>query len=281
MVGFLYAEQYSSAMQHSKKALFSTSTTPRLMLDVDVSQNAIVTLNPDQSHYIARVMRLKAGDTLRIFNGHVGEWLARIETSSKNALTLVCMQQLQPQHDAPDLMVCFAPPRGGRLETILEKATELGARTIQPIKTERTIVASLNETRAKTLLREAAEQCERLDVPELYPMVSLATLIKGWQPSRHLFYGDETGASSPMTTNSLGNLPANGVDNAQNCFGILAGPEGGFTPEELAALRAMPQAKGVSLGPRILRVDTAVITLTALCQHYWGDWHILPRFTGE
>lgn len=272
-------------MKSSDKALYSSAdsknTTSRLMVDVLLSANAIVTLNPDQSHYIARVMRLQQGAHLRLFNGRDGEWSARIETSSKNAITLSCLHPIKPQHDSPDLMVCFAPPRGGRLETIIEKATELGARSIQPIKTARTIVSSINETRTKTLLREAAEQSERLDVPELLPMVPLATLIKDWQPNRHLLYGDETGASSPMSTNPLGNMLSSRLDMTPSCFGILAGPEGGFTPEELALLKAMPHANGVSLGPRILRVDTAVITLTALCQHYWGDWHILPRFLGE
>lgn len=266
-------------MPHANKALFTSSHRyPRLMLDTALGEQKRITLSKEQSHYIARVMRLKPGDTVRVFNGCDGQWLAKITAATAQSVTLTCTELLQAQYTVPDLMVCFAPPRGGRIDTIIEKTTELGARFLQPVRTTHSVVDSVNEKRLHALMREAAEQCERMDIPTLLPMVTLQDLLRQWPFTRQLYYGDESGASSPLLPNMLGNPPSVALNTAPACFAVLAGPEGGFTQEELGLLQNATYAQGVALGPRILRVDTAIITLCALTQQCYGDWQHRPRF---
>ncbi len=245
----------------------------RLSTNYALKPGAILALEGNQAHYLTNVLRLKEGDTIALFNRTDGEWLARIETIRKRDISLTLEKQIRPAAATIGLTVCFAPIKGGRLETIIEKATELGASVLQPGLTSRTIVDKVNLERAESIAREAAEQCERVDWPEIKEPVKLLNLLGDWPKHMPLIYGDESGDSKPIT--QMLNPPAQAAP-----WAILVGPEGGFTPEEFAALRHLKSAKGVGLGPRILRADTAVITLCALTLAAWGDWDQAPRFNG-
>ena len=224
-----------------------------------------VTLAGNPAHYVGTVLRLKPGDRLSLFNRTDGEFTAAIEAIAKRDITL----RIEAQTRAPDagtgLTVCFVPIKGGRLETIIEKATELGADAIQPVLSARSVVDKINRERAELIAREAAEQCERVSWPEIREPVKLLNFLGAWPADIPLIYGDETGESMPIAEQlKMAARPP--------CWGILAGPEGGFTPEEFAVLTKISSSRGVSLGPRILRADTAIITLAAITLMAWGDW---------
>lgn len=258
-----------------------TATRYRLAVDAALAVGQEVVLEGNPAHYLGTVLRLAGGDVVSLFNRTQGEWQARIGEVRKRAIVLVVEQQLRlPSASRPQLTVCFAPIKGGRLETIIEKATELGAHVLQPVITQRTIVDRVNMERAEAIAREAAEQCERIEWPEIRPVVKLQAMLGSWPENIPLIYGDESGSSPSIIEGGM--TPAFAAatpDNAKSrAWGILVGPEGGFTPEEFALLKRVPAAKGVSLGPRILRADTAVITLCALTLAAWGDWQERPRF---
>lgn len=244
-------------------------TIPRIASDQPLTTGAKIPLSAAQHHYLQHVLRLAVGDKLHLFHGASGEYAAVIAELSKREGALTVGVQMRPPHLSPDFWVCFAPVKAGRTESILEKVTELGARVICPVLTKRSVVDKLNLERAEATLREAAEQCERLDVPEIKSMIPLPQLLASWPSDRALFYGDESGDSPPFTPALL-----DGITRA----GSLVGPEGGFTAEEFAQIRHVKSARGVSLGPRILRSDTASITLSALLIASLGDWHERPRF---
>lgn len=245
----------------------------RLAVDAALNSGAGVTLRDNSAHYLTQVLRLKPGDAVVLFNRAGGEWRAVIQHVAKKEVGLRLEEQLRKPAAPLGLTVCFAPIKGGRLETIIEKATELGASVLQPVITQRTIVDKVNLERAEAIAREAAEQCERVDWPVIKPPVKLMTLLGDWPATVPLIYGDESGASGPITQLEKEAKPGG--------WGILAGPEGGFTAEELAGLNHCNAARGVGLGPRILRADTAVITLAAITLAAWGDWHQAPRFEGN
>lgn len=276
----------------------------RLAVDAVLEAKARVTLHDNAAHYLTQVLRLKEGHELALFNGTDGEWSAEITNIRKKEVTLTVDECLRPPIvGGPQLTVCFAPIKGGRLETIIEKATELGAAVLQPVITARTIVDKVNLARAEAIAREAAEQCERIDWPEMREPVKLLNLLGDWPADTPLIYGDESGASESILTLSSWERvmsasesgegisavhatpsPAalNGASTSPkgrgNAWAVLTGPEGGFTPDEFAALARVKPAIGVGLGPRILRADTAVITLCALTMQVWGDWDKRPRF---
>lgn len=244
----------------------------RMYVDTPLATGEAVTLGEKLAHYAGDVMRLKAGDALLLFNGRNGEWQATITDMGKRSIALRCEVQARSQCPVPDMMVCFAPPRGGRIDSIIEKATELGARILQPVRTERSVVDKVNEEKWLSTVREAAEQCERLDLPDIRPMVTLPHLLAGWEEGRTLFYGDESGSSAfGLHGESTQETPK---------WAVLTGPEGGFSPAEIQQLQQHKSARGVGLGPRILRTDTAVITLCALTQAQFGDWALRPHFKG-
>ena len=276
------------------KPRYRLSTTDAL------AAGASLTLTGNPAHYLTQVLRLKQGDSVALFNRTDGEWLARITAVRKREVELLLEANLRPPARSLGLTVAFAPIKGGRLETILEKATELGASVLQPVITARTIVDKVNLERADALAREAAEQCERVDWPEIRPPIKFMNFLGDWPQDVPLIYGDESGASMPIaellqsgaSSACVGSAEPEGQGSASNAreggasppsgdknWAILAGPEGGFTPEEFAALAHVKSAKGVSLGPRILRADTAVITLCVLTLAAWGDWDARPRFT--
>ena len=249
--------------------------TPRYRLAVDaaLARGAEVMLADNAAHYLTTVLRLHAGDSVALFNRTDGEWRATIHEVRKKQVVLIAQELLRaPAGDAVQLMVCFAPIKGGRMETIIEKATELGAAILQPVITARTIVDKVNLMRAESIAKEAAEQCERVNWPEIREPLKLAKLLGDWPQDIPLIYGDESGASAPVT--SL-------AKHAPAKWAVLAGPEGGFTAEEFGLLHHVKAAQGVGLGPRILRADTAVITLCVATLQIWGDWDRPPRFISK
>lgn len=265
-----------------------TKPRHRLATTARLEKNAHVTLSDNAAHYLTHVLRLRVGDSLILFSKNEGAWRAVIRDVRKRAVELMVEACLRPPSARGiDLTVCFAPIKGGRMETIIEKATELGATVLQPVTTARTIVDKVNLERAESIAREAAEQCERIDWPEIREPVKLTTLLADWPARLPLVYGDESGGSDSVMEIFASfrgdarlkpppDLPP--IGGGKMGWGVLAGPEGGFTSEEFVALKHCKAACGVSLGPRILRADTAIITLCALTLAAWGDWHERPRF---
>ncbi len=246
----------------------------RLAADAILSPNARVSLHESAAHYLSSVLRLTVGAELLLFNRADGEWLASIEEIRKKEVVVTLGGTCLRAPTKPlGLTVCFSPIKGGRMETIIEKATELGASVLQPVITARTIVDKVNLVRAEAIAREAAEQCERIDWPEIREPVKLLKLLGDWPSDVPLIYGDESGASDSVTRLAALAVPQQ--------WAILVGPEGGFTQGEFTALAKVKGAYGVGLGPRILRADTAIITLCVATASVWGDWHERPRFVAE
>lgn len=235
----------------------------RLFVTHDLSAGAELALDEGQSRYLAAVMRAKAGDELRVFNGRDGEWRALVAAVGKRAVTLQVIDPARPQAPGPDLDLVVALVKRAPLETIVEKAAELGARRIRPVVTERTNADHTRVERLRAIATEASEQTGRLDVPEVTEPVKLERLLAEWEPGRRLLFCDEAGDARPV-------LEA--LEGAAGPWAILIGPEGGFSPREREALRALPYAVPASLGPRILRADTAAISALALWQAAAGDW---------
>lgn len=219
-----------------------------------------VTLEGGQAHYLANVLRLKPGAPVKICDDKTGEWLAEVADVSKRSLTLTVARRLRPREQAPDLWLLAAPVKKARLDMVVEKACELGVALYRPIITHRTIVERLNMDRLKATMVEAAEQCGRTALPALGDAMKLPALLKDWPRDRTLYFADEEGGMAFPEAISPG--PA----------AILIGPEGGFDAEERAAIKALPQARGISLGPRILRAETAAISALSIWMALAGDW---------
>lgn len=239
---------------------------PRLYVDVPLADGSAVTLGKDQSLYLAAVLRKTVGDEVVLFNGRDGAWRAALTSAAKKSVSLSPLECIAPQTDRTDLWYGFAPLKVGRLDYLIQKATEMGAGTIQPVITQFTQGRS-NPERMHANAIEAAEQCEVLSVPEIAPEISLASLIASW-PAIHgdrvLILCDETAPpGSPIEQI---------VTLRGKRAGLLIGPEGGFSDAELTLLRAQPFVLPISLGPRVLRADTAAVAALALVQAIIGDW---------
>ena len=235
----------------------------RLYVTPDLSPTAAVAPTPEQSRYLTGVMRLSQGDDLLVFNGRDGEWRATITEFTKRGVVLTCQDQTRPQAIGPDLDLVIALVKKSRVETIVEKAAELGVRRIRPTITRRTNVEKVRLDRLDAITMEAAEQTGRLDVPVVDDPEKLEAILDGWDPARRLMFCDETGgAPATSALRTAGSGP----------WAILIGPEGGFAPEERERLRSLPFTTAVSLGPRILRADTAAIAAMTLWQAALGDW---------
>lgn len=232
----------------------------RLYVDAPLGAGVSVALNADQSHYLAHVMRAKAGDRLALFNGRDGEWSATVAAVAKRGVTLTVQAQSGPQIEAPDLWLVLAPIKKTPLDYVTQKAAELGVQCIQPVLTRRTIVARVNTDRMRANAIEAAEQSGRVTVPEVREPVALDRLLDGWDATRALLFCDEGGDAKPMA--AIRQVKA----------AVLTGPEGGFDPAERAMLRAHRFVIPVTLGPRILRADTAALAALAIWQSTCGDW---------
>jgi 16S rRNA (uracil1498-N3)-methyltransferase len=228
---------------------------PRLFVDQALAEGASVTV---EGTYLGAVLRLGAGDKVKLFDDRTGEWLAEIFEAGKKRVTLAVRERLRPREAVPDLWLLFAPVKRGRIDWLVEKATELGVARLQPVVTRRTIVERLNLERLRAHAVEAAEQCERTALPELAGPLKLEAVLHDWPADRVLYFADEGGGEAFVA--------------APGPAAILIGPEGGFTEEERAAIRALSQARPVSLGPRILRADTAALAAVALWMAGAGDW---------
>lgn len=239
----------------------------RLYVEADLATGSALTLGKDQSLYLAAVLRKTIGDEVVLFNGRDGAWLARLTGDAKKAVGLELVELIAPQTPPSDLWYGFAPLKTERLDYVVQKATEMGAGIIQPVLTRFTQVSRLKHERLLANAIEAAEQCEVLSVPQVRPETTLERLIAGWtgeNGARRLILADEAEASaSPVDAiKALAGQPV----------GLLIGPEGGFSLEERALLHAQPFVVPVSLGPRILRADTASVAALALVQAIIGDW---------
>ncbi|RYE09401.1 MAG: 16S rRNA (uracil(1498)-N(3))-methyltransferase [Hyphomicrobiales bacterium] len=239
---------------------------PRLFVEPALSAGAAIELGKDQSNYIGNVLRMREGGELVLFNGRDGAWLAKITHAGKKSVSLEAVAEAAPQTPPADLWFGFAPLKVGRLDYLVQKATEMGAGTIQPIITRFT-QARTRRDKLEAYALEAAEQCEVLTLPAIAPEIPLAELIANW-PARHgarrLVFADESAASAtPIDT--IASLKAQSV-------GLLIGPEGGFSDEERELLLAQDFVVPISLGPRILRADTAAVAALALIQAIIGDW---------
>jgi 16S rRNA (uracil1498-N3)-methyltransferase len=236
------------------------STTPRLYVDLPLAAGAVLTLPAAQSHYLAQVMRRAPGDMVRLFDNRSGEWAAQVLVAGRKAVEVRIERQLAPREGVADLWLCFAPLKRGRIDWVVEKACELGVAQLVPVITRRTIVDKLNLDRLGAHMIEAAEQCGRTALPRLVEPLALAVLLKDWPADRALIFADESGGEPLAAACAASPAPA----------AILIGPEGGFTPDERAAIRAVPQCRPVSLGPRILRADTAAAAAVAVWQAMVG-----------
>ncbi len=235
----------------------------RLYVTSPLAVAAPVAPTLDQSRYLTQVMRLKAGDELLVFNGRDGEWRCTVAEVLKKGVILRAEEQVRPQTFGPDLELIVAVVKKARVETIVEKAAELGARRVRLVLTKRTNADRIRLDRLDAIAEEAAEQTGRMDVPVVDDPVRLDALLDGWEAGRRLMFCDETGGAPAVAA-----LAAAGPGP----WSILIGPEGGFSPEEGERLRSLPFTTAVSLGPRILRADTAAIAAMTLWQAAVGDW---------
>ena len=236
-------------------------STPRLFVD-DALAAGPRRIDGPAAHYLLSVMRLKPGAPVKLFDDRTGEWLATVADAGKRDLTLTVETLLRPREPVPDLWLCAAPLKKGRVDWMAEKACELGVARLVPVVTRRTVVDKPNGERLRAHLVEAAEQCDRTALPEVTEPVKLAALLRDWPENRALFFADETGGLPALEAMRARPGPA----------AILIGPEGGFDTDEREAIRAHPQAVGIGLGPRILRAETAAGAAVALWMAAAGDW---------
>jgi 16S rRNA (uracil1498-N3)-methyltransferase len=236
----------------------------RLFVDASLEPVGAVTLDEGQSHYLLHVLRAKAGDRVLLFNGRDGEWQGEIAATSKRGVTVALRARTALQTEVPDVWLLFAPVKKTPSDYLAQKATELGARTLQPVFTRRTIVTRINQERLKANAVEAAEQSARLTVPEIGEAIALEKLLEAWPRERRIFFCDEGGDAKPLAQALH--------EGGEGPCAILTGPEGGFDPEEREALRAHSFVTPVTLGPRILRADTAALAALAIWQSVKGDF---------
>lgn len=237
-------------------------SAPRLYVEAALGPDAAVPVEGNAAHYLLSVMRVRDGDIVLLFDGKSGEWATRAEQVRKRDLVLRCEAQTRPLEAVPDVWLCAAPIKKGRIDLVVEKACELGVARLIPVRTERSVVDKVNGERLRAHLIEAAEQCGRTALPDLAELTTLPALLTDWPVERALFFADETGGQSMGTAFADHPGPA----------ALLIGPEGGFTPAERALILACPQAVPISLGPRILRAETAAIAATACWMARNGDW---------
>lgn len=262
-------------------------SAPRLFVAQQLSVGAHLNIEGPQAHYLARVMRVAEGDAVVLCDDLTGEWVARVAAADKRSVALIAEILLRPREAVPDFTLCAALLKKDRFDLVLEKACELGVRTIQPVLTRRCVADKLNLERARSILVEAAEQCARTALPELLAPVKLDALLKGWPEDRALFFADENGGENAVRAFAQSESPRRRGPQegaSQEARGprlrgdsgapaaLLTGPEGGFDEAERAAIRALPQTRAITLGPRVLRGETAAIAATALWMGTRGDW---------
>lgn len=239
------------------------ATKIRLCVSEDLGAGQTVPLSRDHAHYLFSVMRLAAGDSIFVFNGRDGEWRAEVTEAGKKTGALLLREQTATQHMPPDLWLLFAPIKKARTDFIVEKATEMGAAKILPISTEFTNSDRINRDRLQAHAVEAAEQCGGTFVPEVGELSRLDRIISDWPKDRRLMFCDEALVGARASLMAAG--PA-------TKWAIVIGPEGGFSDAERTRLQALDYVTPVSLGPRILRADTAAVAALTLWQTVLGDW---------
>ena len=242
---------------------------PRLYCDQPLGVTLAVALDTDQSRYLVKVMRLKPGGQVRLFNGLNGEWLCSIDQASGKSCVVSCAEQLAEPGVLPDIDYLFAPLKSARLDYMAQKATEMGARRLRPVITEHTVVRKVNIERIAANAREAAEQCNMVCLPEVCPAEKLDAVLSSWDPVRRLIFCDE---AAPQVD------PLKALSAIEpGPLALLIGPEGGFSPAEQAVLRGLPFVTPISLGPRVMRADTAAVAAMAIVQAVLGDWSAVER----
>ena len=234
----------------------------RLFVDHTLGEAQSVPLSKDQAHYIFSVMRKSIGETILIFDGNNGEWEASIEEISKKSGVLFCIKQTKPQIMPPDLWLFFSPLKKVRTDFIVEKATELGVAKIIPVQTEHTNADRVNLSRLSAHAIEAAEQCGGTYIPKIEELQKINEVLENFPPDRRLLFCDEKLQASEVNLENL----------KKGKWAILVGPEGGFSEIERNYLKGLKFTLSISLGPRILRADTAAVTAISLWQNYLGDW---------
>lgn len=249
---------------------------PRLYLDAPLADGGAAPLSGPQAHYLKTVMRRSEGDAVRVFNARDGEFEAAIDTLGKKGGAVKLGAKLRAPEPEPDLWLLFAPVKRDAIDLIARKATELGAARLQPVVTERTIAARVNEERLQAIAIEAAEQCGRLAPPAIVPPQKLSKVLDGWPKERRLVYCDEAGDDPGLEWGGREGRAKPMLDALTGAregpWAILIGPEGGFSSEERRRLRGLDFVIPVTLGPRILRADTAVFAALALWQGALGDF---------
>lgn len=237
-------------------------SAPRLFVPHVLDEGQDLLLDGPQAHYLLRVMRAAPGDAVVLCDDVTGEWAAEVVLAGKRDLTLRLVTHLRPREQVPDFWLVPALLKKDRFDLVLEKACELGVRRVQPVLARRCVADKLNPDRARTIVIEAAEQCARTALPELAEVQKLDSLLRDWPAERTLFFADELGGEPVAQAFAANPGPA----------ALLIGPEGGFDDAERAAVRALPQARPIALGPRILRGETAALAATALWMGVNGDW---------
>jgi 16S rRNA (uracil1498-N3)-methyltransferase len=242
----------------------------RLYTNFTLSLGAHIELSRDNVHYLSNVMRKKEGYQLLFFNGKDGEWLGEITAIDKKHGQVTLIKQTKPQKPSPDIWLCFAPVKNAPINNMVEKATELGVAVLQPVFTQYTIATRVNTERLSANVMEAAEQSERVTIPEVREPLKLDAMLKNWDENRKIILCDESGSSAPITK-ALQQLE-------KGAHAILIGPEGGFSQTEFEIMKNKPYIMGVGMGPRILRADTAAIAALTCYQSILGDWDEPPHF---
>jgi 16S rRNA (uracil1498-N3)-methyltransferase len=245
----------------------STRPAPRLYVAAPLVAKGAVPLEDDRSHYLLHVLRLQDGDDVRVFNATDGEWHGQLQKVGKHNAVITPQSQTRTQQAEPDVWLCPAPIKKAHFDYMIEKVTELGATAIQPVLTARTQIREVNAERCRSIAIEAAEQCERLSVPDILTAQNLDSFIQAWPADRLPIICAEWGDATPVHEAFAAIKPLD-----TNKIAILTGPEGGFMAEELEALGTLKNALFIRLGSRILRADTAAIAALAVWQATRGGW---------
>lgn len=238
-------------------------SAPRLFVTDPITEGAAVALEGNAAHYLNRVMRVTAGDAVILCDDVTGEWACTVAEVSKRSIIVEAAHKLREREDVPDFWLVPALLKKDRFDLVLEKATELGVRSVHPVITRRCVADKLNAERARTIVTEAAEQCARTALPIMHEPAKLDQLLRDWPAERTLFFADELGGTPAAATFKVKSGPA----------ALLIGPEGGFDDAERDAIRSLPQACPITLGPRILRGETAAIAAAAIWMAIQGDWN--------
>jgi 16S rRNA (uracil1498-N3)-methyltransferase len=241
-------------------------TSPRLFIDAPLAEGATLTLAPEQANYLINVLRLRDGAQILVFNGRDGEFSTSLTQPSRKSASLAVGARLRPQETAADLDYLFAPLKHARLDYMAQKAVEMGARRLRPVMTRRTQASRINLDRLRANAIEAAEQCGVIWIPEIAPDIALDKVLSEWPSDRLLIFCDE---DAPLADpiEALSSVAAR-----SQAIALLIGPEGGFDTAERDAILRLPNVLRLSLGPRILRADTAAVAALALIQARLGDW---------